>query len=72
MVDISRDVSDLAAIYNLLGFEAPSFVDNSAENLIDVDVECRFFPTPDNIENCTAKNGQSAVFEDSSATAGKG
>ena len=38
MVDLSRDVSDLAAIYNLLGFEAPSFVDHSAFHYLDVDV----------------------------------
>ena len=42
MVDLSRDVSDLAAIYNLLGFEAPRFVDNSANNVIDVDVPATY------------------------------
>ena len=38
MVDLSRDVSDFSAIYNLLGFEAPSSVDNSADHFVDVDV----------------------------------
>ena len=59
MVDFSRDVSDFAAIYNLVGFEAPSFVDN----VVDVDVSAHVDGLVDSSNKLDAVTGFDAFMD---------